>query len=193
MPCQWIDVASGSRFTSVISTGSPRLSTSGGPGTGTGPRAAAAILPASTNPRRRLVSEPARLALHEQRHPAGAGVERAGGAGVLRSADDDRPGPARHAGPEVVVACRGPRGTAASRRRAGSARRATIVWQWNNQLPARSGVHVMPIVEPGAMSCVTTRGRRPGANGLVPHPIALAARPRSRSRAGASGAPACSG
>jgi hypothetical protein len=31
-----------------------------------------------------------------------------------------------------------------------------ITWQWNSQLPARDGLHVMLIVAPDGMSCVTT-------------------------------------
>ena len=34
-----------------------------------------------------------------------------------------------------------------------------MMWQWNSQLPARSGVHVIAMVPPDGSSCVTTRRR----------------------------------
>ena len=42
----------------------------------------------------------------------------------------------------------------------------TMVWQWNSQLPARSGVHVIAIVAPGGNSWVTTCCRSSGAKAL---------------------------
>ena len=39
-------------------------------------------------------------------------------------------------------------------------------WQWNSQLPARSGVHVIDIVAAGGSRCVTTGCRSAGAIGV---------------------------
>ena len=48
------------------------------------------------------------------------------------------------------------------------------MWQWNSQLPTRSGVHVIAIVEPGGISCVTTCCLLTGGEAAVAHAVAEA-------------------
>ena len=47
-----------------------------------------------------------------------------------------------------------------------------MMWQWNNQLPSRSGVHAIVIVEPDRNKCVTTGWRCASFHRLVSRPVA---------------------
>jgi len=46
------------------------------------------------------------------------------------------------------------------------------MWQWNSQLPGRSAFHVIRIVPPVGINCVTTRCAVAGSTGaaLMPSP-----------------------
>ena len=67
-----------------------------------------------------------------------------------------------------------------------------ITWQWNSQLPARSGIHVIAIVAPGGMQLRHDARSLAGRERADRARRRRGCRRRSRSRAGASGAPACS-
>ena len=134
--------------------------------------------------------------VHRQRQLAhrrrwrGGRVGRAVGAGRSSRRGPGRTCRARRRGAHARLARPG------SARRDGPGRRpvacgdtCSMRWQWNSQLPARSGVHAMVSVPP-----VAAAGSRPGA-GARRRPARRAGRRRgaprrSRSRAGASGAAA---
>ena len=47
-----------------------------------------------------------------------------------------------------------------------------MTWQWNSQLPTRSGIHSIVIVPPDGSICVTTRRPSLAGDGLVADAVA---------------------